>query len=68
MSLLRITLRLIVGVDIHSDYTESGLGVIRCRSPLTAQQFDLTQFFQRSTSPVWLRSGASRPLSLAPPY
>ena len=28
MSLLRITLRLIVGVDIHSDYTESGLGVI----------------------------------------
>jgi hypothetical protein len=56
MSLLRITLWLIVGVDIHIDYAESGPGVIRRRSPLTAQQFDLTQFFQRSASPVCLRS------------
>ena len=56
MSLLRITLWLIVGVDIHIDYAESGPGVIRRRSPLTAQQFDLTQFFQRSASPVCPRS------------
>ena len=50
MSLLRITLRLIVGVDIPATIRKRAW-VIRCRSPLTAQQFDLTQFFQRSTSP-----------------
>ena len=60
MSLLRITLRLIVGVDIHIDYADSGVGVIRCCPPLTAQQFDLTQFFQRSASPVCLRSRRTR--------
>jgi hypothetical protein len=41
MSLLRITRWLIVGIDIHIDYAGSGAGVIRCRSRLTAQQFDL---------------------------
>jgi hypothetical protein len=55
MSLLRITLGLIVGIDIHIDNAESGAGVIRRRTPLTAQQFNFTQFFQRSASPVCLR-------------
>jgi len=55
MSLLRITLGLIVGIDIHIDNAESGAGVIRRRMPLTAQQFNLTQFFPRSASPVCLR-------------
>jgi hypothetical protein len=42
MSLLWIPLRLIVGIDIHLDYAESGAGAIRRRSPLTAQQFHFT--------------------------
>jgi hypothetical protein len=55
MSLLRITLGLIVGINIHIDNAESRAGVIRRRMPLTARQFNLTQFFQRGASPVCLR-------------
>jgi hypothetical protein len=66
MSLLRITLRLIVGVDIHIDYAESGPGVIRCRSPrnsLTSLSSSSAVHRQFACDP-----GASRPLSLSPPY
>ena len=69
MSLLRITLRLIVGVDIHSDYTESGLGVIRCRSPPSPRS-SLTSL--SSSSAVHIASLAAirriETTRLAPPY
>jgi hypothetical protein len=52
MPLLRVTLRLIIGIYIHIDYAVRRTRVIRSCSPSPAPQFDLTQFFQRHTTPV----------------
>jgi hypothetical protein len=44
------------GIDIQVDDAVCRAGVIRGRSPWPAEQFDLTQLFQRNTSPVRRRS------------
>jgi hypothetical protein len=52
MPLLRIAKRIILSIYIHIDYAVRRTRVVRSRPPSPAQQFDLTQFFQRDTSPV----------------
>jgi hypothetical protein len=57
MSLLWITLRMIVSVNIGVSNTGRGPGVVRRGVPRTFQNSYRTESFQRDTSPVRRRTG-----------
>src|SRR5215831_7453987 len=60
MSLLRVALRLILGVDICLHYTSCGARMVWGSLPGTVQQFDAAQFLENDATPILRRSERSQ--------